>query len=438
MEINASISSEVVFSTSFTDWRYKRKADDYIVAPGVRFHSDEWDLTKKINRPSAFNSRKRISLENFIPESLKITKERRSHLWLVARDYCDWAANTAKLPWMTAIQYTKQFFSRLAKLMLNAGYSNICDISYDDLKCFATDLNYSESYLASLQKFLQDLHELACAGKAADGPSCIVDPRACAKALQAVSRLTKARPLDDKVYLPALKSAIEFVSRWRSELVDILKSGDREKIQSELSRVGAEYRVKGGSTWRLVMHFQAACFLMISSTLVGRLNEFSDLLVGCSSLEEIEEELAYVVYLVASKKRKQRVPEASLGIELTFDAIAALEEITAAYPLTSRSTFLFTKMHLKSTEKVRPLYSGAMLGWVRRFLADVTGLSKETCDAFTLHQLRTTTLTKVCQEPRGIMTALRLGRFEGKGQLHRYVGPDATKDVISARLKEAA
>jgi hypothetical protein len=257
----------------------------------------------------------------------------------------------------------------------------------------------------------------------------------------------KTKPISQAVLLPILAAAILFIRRWRLPIIDALCDQELGKPVDLTPFYGVltKRALRRYGLGAMLGHMQRACYIIIASTVVGRINEFLDLERKCHRVVSVGEERANYVALPWSKLQDGRPIEDALAMELTGEAIQVLNDIITAHSIARHSQYLFAALRqiAKNAPEIgAPVTDSAMSLGIRRFLIDIVGMSKDSAKAICSHQFRATTLLQLCGVEHGLVVAFREARHHDIQETCRYVTSDVAQlglvENVSSLIREAA
>jgi hypothetical protein len=367
----------------------------------------------------------------------------RDQLILVEKEMLKWEHDVYGNSWETT-RSTREAYKRLVRQMAASRIYKISHLTPDDAKVFLLGgLNRSKTFRSRSAVLLRRLSELHQKGVIPDGlafdPSTLDVGFGSSWTYDREAMNGRTKPLPDNLLLPALAASVLFVRRYRPLLVTALREVEQGKPFDiapfcELANFPS---VKQSGLGAILAYLQDACYIIIASTVVGRINEFLDLRRGCHHVETVAGERGNYIDLPWSKLQGSRPIENALAMNLTAEAIGALEDVIAAHPEARHSDFLFARLRKwLSLEVGSPLSYDAMQGGLRQFLRDIVHIRPEVARAVCSHQFRATTLLRLCGVQDGLVVAFREARHTSIAETCRYVTSDVARLGIPANMAQ--
>jgi hypothetical protein len=406
------------------------------------FGDDVWILDGHLRTRNTIMSQRRIDFNIDIPRSLQLSKEVRDQLILVEKEMLKWEHDTYGNCWESTRSTTRRPYKRLVKLMADWGIYRVSHLTHDHARVFLLAAQnrgrHSHSSSAQLLKRLFDLRQIGIIpdGLAFD-PSTLDVGFGSPWVNSKDALVGKTKPIDDALLLPALAASILFVRRYTPLIVTALQDVENGRTLdlTPFGDLAFVPSVKSGGLGAIMSHAQNASYIIIASTVVGRLNEFLDLRRGCHHVKTVSGECGNYIALPWSKLQGSRPVEDALAMNLTGEAVRSLENIIAAHPDARHSEFLFARLwRQRRLEPGPPISDGTMRYGLPRFLQEIVHFSPEVARSIHSHQFRTTALLRLCGVQDGLVVAFRESRHASIAETCKYLTSDVARLGIPANM----
>jgi hypothetical protein len=455
--------------SNMTPVPYKGTPDCDMV-DGNRMDARIWALDGYLMRLNAYPCQRWINFDADVPEKLGFSSDARESLILVEKEHIRWLRTEKRSPWEQINNGTRTHFRALARFMAMRGYCRLSDFTPG---AFAEFMEYprvfSDSHKARRQLLGRQLHEQFLLGTLPDGPLFNpadhepessdsadgtsddfedAEPNVSSARRSFLNSRNSTMPFDEDTFLRILSGSINFIRTIKGDLLKAVQEFTEtdDADMDNFKNLACLKHVRKSQLERVLLEFQRACFIVISSTLIGRSNEYLEIgrLGKCWVPTTVDGETSHGIMIPWSKRRDgQRYLVRGRGTALTVEAIRALDEIVAAHPGTRNSQHLFCRFSSAEAYGGGPpgslLTPDAMAMGLRTFLKRTVGLSEDEVAKVHPHRFRSTAIVNLCCVKNGVLAAWFEARHASLKQLCDYalaatdwLGIEDTLDEMAA------
>jgi hypothetical protein len=420
---------------------------------GNRMDARKWILGDELVMLNAIPCRRLVDFYADVPEGLRFSHDDRERLILVEKEFLRRLRIERLSSWGYLNQTTRSHFRALVRFMAKRGHSCLRDLTPEAVLDFLVyPKKTGPGRIQQRRFFMCQIYEQFLRGNLPDG-LCFdpADHESDAPETEGSidenpgqprpgrlnrgadhSRFGSPRnltmPLDEGLFLRILAGASDFIRTIKGDLLEAVHEF-AETGEADMERFRGLPCLQ--NIWKLELEcllreFQRACYIVISSTLIGRSNEYVEIerYAKCYVPTLVNGETSHGVMIPWSKRRDQkRILTRGRGTPLTVEAIKALDEIVAAHPGTRNSKYLFCRFsgELYGSGPVGALLTaGTMTHGIRKFLDRIVGLSKDEVTEVHPHRFRSTAIVNLCCVENGVIAAWIEARHASLNELCNY------------------